>query len=650
MPSEEDCVTQAQGAADCRAAGLPRATEAALSAAASGPPRMTTLQSTADCAAVHPMRTSPLTPEQVYLVVHRLSRGIVYPEQEADERALRAFQQHLRSLGCEVFEDVSVPSGASEETSDTPFAVPSGATTEHATALPRDSTIPEANLGELLEAETMDTAQPSRKRPAAAEEEDSAAISDSTCMQSQKKKTPEAAAHSEADQGTDDGFVVPKRRHTARAKRLERVQPLPTANSFVDVPDEPEPMDEAEAPKRRAPAPPPITVSWKDTYQSFLEKFQKQGRSAPARKVQPGTSFASATKGESSDAPRGRRADAATTKAPNQAAGTQDDQHQGGRLNRPPTSDTPQAARRVVPLTDAATPLRPAAHAPATAAPPAAIPRPEAADLGAMLSSLSALLQQLPVLVTAAEQTSAQPKTGSAQNGGQAPPSAAIVADGAIPERCKTQVTQSTAHTTERPRANQRARRWENTTPKAQNEGAEAPPLNDAAVFPGLRERRQHGGPKVAMRHFAGSSNGGELAAGQAVTRHLVGSSNGGEPTAGQATTRHLVGSSNGGEPAAGQTATRHLVGNVNGDVTAAHQAGHDNAPHADRLDAVGSMSASYERMMTAMEQRMFAMMEKFMSLVVNIISELPAKIAAAMQQATNINNSTAQHGSASRN
>ncbi|XP_049852468.1 mucin-4-like, partial [Schistocerca gregaria] len=426
MPSEEDGVTQAQGAADCRAAGLPRATEAALSAAASGPPRMTTLQSTADCAAVHPMRTSPLTPEQVYLVVHRLSRGIVYPEQEADERALRAFQQHLRSLGCEVFEDVSVPSGASEETSDTPFAVPSGATTEHATALPRDSTIPEANLGELLEAETMDTAQPSRKRPAAAEEEDSAAISDSTCMQSQKKKTPEAAAHSEADQGTDDGFVVPKRRHTARAKRLERVQPLPTANSFVDVPDEPEPMDEAEAPKRRAPAPPPITVSWKDTYQSFLEKFQtvsstakikcagrdlgcaafkrgprQQGRAAPARKVQPGTSFASATKGESSDAPRGRRADVATTKAPNEATGAQDDQHQGGRLNRPPTSDRPQAARRAVPLTDAATPLRPAAHAPATAAPPAAIPRPEAADLGAMLSSLSALLQQLPVLVTA---------------------------------------------------------------------------------------------------------------------------------------------------------------------------------------------------------------------------------------------------------
>ncbi|XP_049852101.1 uncharacterized protein Rv2082-like, partial [Schistocerca gregaria] len=426
MPSEEDRVTQAQGAADCRAAGLPRATEAALSAAASAPPRMTTLQSTADCAAVHPMRTSPLTPEQVYLVVHRLSRGIVYPEQEADERALRAFQQHLRSLGCEVFEDVSVPSGASEETSDTPFAVPSGATTEHATALPRDSTIPEANLGELLEAETMDTAQPSRKRPAAAEEEDSAAISDSTCMQSQKKKTPEAAAHSEADQGTDDGFVVPKRRHTARAKRLERVQPLPTANSFVDVPDEPEPMDDAEAPKRRAPAPPPITVSWKDTYQSFLEKFQtvsstakikcagrdlgcaafkrgprQQGRAAPARKVQPGTSFASATKGESSDAPRGRRTDVATTKAPNQATGAQDDQHQGGRLNRPPTSDRPQAARRAVPLTDAATPLRPAAHAPATAAPPAAIPRPEAADLGAMLSSLSALLQQLPVLVTA---------------------------------------------------------------------------------------------------------------------------------------------------------------------------------------------------------------------------------------------------------
>ncbi|XP_046987427.1 serine/arginine repetitive matrix protein 1-like, partial [Schistocerca americana] len=75
-----------------------------------------------------------------------------------------------------------------------------------------------------------------------------------------------------------------------------------------------------------------------------------------------------------------------------------------------------------------------------------------------------------------------------------------------------------------------------------------------------------------------------------------------------------------------------------------------DNTPQADRHDAVGSMSASYERMMMAMEQRMFAMMEKFISLVVNVISELPAKIAAAMQQATNINNPTTQHGSATRN
>ncbi|XP_046987050.1 nascent polypeptide-associated complex subunit alpha, muscle-specific form-like [Schistocerca americana] len=321
MPCEQDHATQAQGVADRCPAGLARATEPAPSAAPSGPPRTTTQLPTMDYATAQPRGISPLTPEQVYLVVHRLSRGNVYPEYAADERALRLFQQHLRSLGCVVYEEARVPSGAlpgvpnedgivlpvaapmsvappgpvteetgalltatpvssSEETTYTPIAVPPGVTTEDVTVLPRDSMIPEANLGDLIEGTDMDTSQPSRKRPAASEEDESSAISDSDFRRSQRKKMPEAPAPSEAEKGTDDGFVVPKRRHTARAKRLETVQPLPTANAFVDVPDEQEAMDAAEAPKRRAPAPPPITVSWTDTYQSFLEKFQAVTSSA----------------------------------------------------------------------------------------------------------------------------------------------------------------------------------------------------------------------------------------------------------------------------------------------------------------------------------------------------------------------------------
>ncbi|XP_049850170.1 immunoglobulin A1 protease autotransporter-like [Schistocerca gregaria] len=437
--------------------------------------------------AAGPVRAAPLTaenltPEQVYKFMKRLMSPHDYPGRAADERAERRMQMHLVSIGCVAREDVRVPPGAppgvsieddtvlpgaapmgdappvavieetaallvappvssEQEATTATDTVPPGVMKEVVTVLPvdagthREEDIVEANLGDLLEA--MDTSHPSRKRPAATEEDDPSTSSQSFHRGSLKKKMADDPAPTEADQATEDGFVVPKRRHTARAKRLETVQPLPTTNSFVDA-DEAEDMEATEPPKRRAPAPPPITVSWKETYKSFLNKFEsvataakvrgcsafrrrprQQGRAAPARKVQPGTSYVSATKGEAASANKERQVAFPTpphkdstesTPAivapapPADQADTQADHHKERRQTaRPPTTPMPQLAGRVAWRTDAVATPRPAApaHAPAPMAAPSPPSGTEAADLGALLSSLSALLQQLPVLVTA---------------------------------------------------------------------------------------------------------------------------------------------------------------------------------------------------------------------------------------------------------
>ncbi|XP_049946993.1 nascent polypeptide-associated complex subunit alpha, muscle-specific form-like [Schistocerca serialis cubense] len=290
---------------------------------------------------------------------------------------------------------------------------------QEAAMITDDDDLPDANLAEAIaDADRpSDTARPRKKatkasRAAAATA--AQAVETTVCAREQRSSSgPAAARHPD-----EDGFVTPARRHTARAAVLQPALPLPTANAFQDAPDDV--SDDAGVPRRPAASrPPPIVVQWDGPYRLFEQKI---ARVAPTASVQPGTSFADAAKGG---------APAPSTQRP--AASD------GAALQQPAPSDV-AAPPAPAPSAPAASPRRrrrrprrtaPAAERPATAAPrqrpapravslqtsPPAVPpqpavpaleaapevptAPDAAELRTLLRSLSQLLEQLPVLVTA---------------------------------------------------------------------------------------------------------------------------------------------------------------------------------------------------------------------------------------------------------
>ncbi|XP_049840319.1 uncharacterized protein LOC126285039 [Schistocerca gregaria] len=251
----------------------------------------------------------PLTGLQLFAIMNRMAKAATASEREAAEKAYERFKKFelaATSPGT-AKEEVCLPSGAlpgvsNQEDTALPEAALKGAvppglvpqttnvlsapspvqTNQEAADLPstaqKVTTIPEANLEQLLlHEEAMDVALPSRKRPATTDEDEppaSALSSVHRLTQKKKQHAPEGAKDEEAAQEEEGEFVVPKRRHTARAKMLETVTPLQTTNSFAAVQDDNEDTETGQVPIKQAPAPPPITIQWKEDYNSFLQLFK----------------------------------------------------------------------------------------------------------------------------------------------------------------------------------------------------------------------------------------------------------------------------------------------------------------------------------------------------------------------------------------
>ncbi|XP_046987390.1 uncharacterized protein LOC124587232 [Schistocerca americana] len=278
-------------------AAVVAASEHALAAASNAP-----------TPAAAPSGYRPLTAVELFVVLNRRANPKDASEREAAEKAYKRFIQYdlAAALPGAANEEVMVPPGAppgvsTQEDTALPEAAPKGAeppglvtqatnvllaappdqTTQEAVDLPtaaqKDPMFPEANLEQLLlHEEGMDVALPSRKRPASTDEDEPPASAPSSVhrlLQKKKQHAPEAATDEEAAQEEEGEFVVPKRRHTARAKVLEIVAPLQTTNSFAAVQDN-EDMETGQAPIKRAPAPPPITIQWQEDYESFLQLFK----------------------------------------------------------------------------------------------------------------------------------------------------------------------------------------------------------------------------------------------------------------------------------------------------------------------------------------------------------------------------------------
>ncbi|XP_046987169.1 nascent polypeptide-associated complex subunit alpha, muscle-specific form-like [Schistocerca americana] len=271
--------------------------------------------SNAPTPATAPPGYRPLTTVELFVVMNRMAKAATASEREAAEKAYIRFLQYdlPAALPGAASEEAKVPPGAppgvsTQEDTALPEAAPKGAeppgvashaptallapptvqASQEAADLPaasHEDVIPEANLEKLIhDGEAMEVSLPSRKRPADDDESSESTPSSAHRMPQQKKKqtAPEGATEDiEAAEEEEDEFVVPKRKHTARARKLEQVQPLPTANSFESAPIDTEAMEEAPRPPKRV-APPPINVLWKDTFRAFLEKFS-EGVSAPPK-------------------------------------------------------------------------------------------------------------------------------------------------------------------------------------------------------------------------------------------------------------------------------------------------------------------------------------------------------------------------------
>ncbi|XP_046982600.1 actin cytoskeleton-regulatory complex protein PAN1-like [Schistocerca americana] len=295
--------TQTTGAP---AAALP---EHAQAAAAPAPPIVATEATTTVVPSAAPPGYIPLTGLQLFAIMNRMAKATTASERETAEKAYELFLKFelaAASPGA-ARDEVCVPTGAPPGVSkqgDTALpeaalkgAVPPGLvsqatyvllaappvqTNQEAADLPsaaqKGTTIPEANLEQLiLHEEAMDVALPSRKRPATTDEDEPPASAPSSLhrlLQKKKQHASEGATDEEAAQEEEGEFVVPKRRHTARAKMLETVAPLQTTNSFAAVQDNNEDMETGQAPIKRAPAPPTITMQCEEDYNSFLQLFK----------------------------------------------------------------------------------------------------------------------------------------------------------------------------------------------------------------------------------------------------------------------------------------------------------------------------------------------------------------------------------------
>ncbi|XP_046989027.1 uncharacterized protein LOC124594703 [Schistocerca americana] len=283
--------------------------EHAQAAAAPAPPLVATEATTTVVPSAAPPGCIPLTGLQLFAIMNRMAKATTASEREAAEKAYERFRKFERAAASPgaAREEVCVPTGAppgvsKQEVTALPEAALKGAvppglvsqatnvllatppvqTNQEAVDLPsaaqKGTTIPEANLEQLLlYEEVMDVALLSRKRPATTDEDEPPASAPSSVhrlLQKKKQHAPEGATDEEAAQEEEGDFSVPKRRHTVQAKMLETVAPLQTTNSFAAVQDDSDDMETGQVPIKRAPAPPPITIQWEEDYNSFLQLFK----------------------------------------------------------------------------------------------------------------------------------------------------------------------------------------------------------------------------------------------------------------------------------------------------------------------------------------------------------------------------------------
>ncbi|XP_049768085.1 uncharacterized protein LOC126101478 [Schistocerca cancellata] len=177
------------------------------------------------------------------------------------------------------------------------------------------------------------------------------------------------------------------------------------------------------------------------------------------------------------------------------------------------------------------------------------------------------------------------------QNGGRAPPAAAITAQGPADGQSRKQVAPPSAPSQSPAAPPSAPIRAQEAPPTAPSQwGASSPPApssaqDNMADFPALRPRP-------------------------------------------------------GRRPDNAQTAVRHPVGNSNGAPTIVpHAKAMSGSQQNERPDSLGNYCAFFERM--------FGLMEKLMTRVLDAISEIPARMTAAVNQAIQANFQQQQHGGA---
>ncbi|XP_047104447.1 skin secretory protein xP2 [Schistocerca piceifrons] len=214
------------------------------------------------------------------------------------------------------------------------------------------------------------------------------------------------------------------------------------------------------------------------------------------------------------------------------------------------------------------------------------------------------------------------------QNGGRAPPAAAIAAQGPADGQSRKQVAPPTAPS-QSPAA----------PPPALSRSPEAPPSapsqwgeptrtapSAAQVAPPTAPRRNAAANPVAPRPNA--------------TAPQKEDGNCNAPLHDSMADFPALRSRPGRCPGTAQTAARHLVGNYNGALTAAPPAkASSGTQQNERPDPFGNYCAFFERM--------FGLMEQLMTRVLDAISELPARMTAAVNQAIHANFQQQQHGGA---
>ncbi|XP_049942845.1 translation initiation factor IF-2-like [Schistocerca serialis cubense] len=214
-----------------------------------------------------------------------------------------------------------------------------------------------------------------------------AGSSRSTATQRSTKKTRRPTRSPAASRQPDeDGFVAPPRRHTARAAALQQPTPLPTANTGEGL------LLLVRCTRPPALLPPPSSAS--TTRSSEQVAGETQHPTAPSTASPVGVATPAPTQSARVAATRRRRRRAGRA-TPAAAQRTADD-----TLSLQRTA--PRAAPQPRPAADARRQSQPAAPVAETApAAPTAPSAADAAELRSLFRSLSRLLEQLPVLVTA---------------------------------------------------------------------------------------------------------------------------------------------------------------------------------------------------------------------------------------------------------